>query len=267
MVRCPHSFEAATDVAAPQDDVRAPNHVPRASLLCVVVSLFLLSSCANDPGQQGQQSEHLPPCSSEGSIFATLPYKEWKERYHNDVAAAIDTHLKSINNTGGMPLRCTEESYEALVPPSEELKKIANADVLPAYKEADRQSSLSESDLSSVLLEYLRVYECSLAERASFLTLSVWNENPRFKRGELNEEVAKERNEIEDEQLLAREALNRALTIIGGYDRLRPFALDIECLKRTSLDLRNVLGLTADVASCMPRIWDTKGSLRSLKGD
>ncbi len=62
----------------------------------------------------------------------------------------------------------------------------------------------------------------------------------------------------------ARPTLERTLSIIGGLDRLNLLKLDIECLRRASLDLRNTLGLVAEAASCMPRSWDVRGSLRDM---
>ena len=69
---------------------------------------------------------------------------------------------------------------------------------------------------------------------------------------------------MKEEVALARPTLHRTLSLIGGIDRLRPVDSSFECLQRASLDIRNILGLTAEVTSCLPRILDTRGSLRDL---
>ena len=46
-------------------------------------------------------------------------------------------------------------------------------------------------------------------------------------------------------------------------DRLRALESGMECLARTSLDIRNALGLAAETAACLPRAWDARTSLRT----
>jgi hypothetical protein len=80
--------------------------------------------------------------------------------------------------------------------------------------------------------------------------------------GKFNDATASDAQLIAKERRIARPVLQRTLQLIGGMDRLEPLGVDIECLKRTSLDIRNSLGLISQAASCLTRIEDTQGSLR-----
>jgi len=230
------------------------------ALICCV----LLGACTSDTAQQGAQTDRLPPCSADGSGFELRPFRQWKQYYHDKVNKAVEAHLKTIEETTSNPLQCTAESYSELVPASDELKEIAAS--LPGYyKDLSKLGSVTETDIGPVLLEFLRVYECSMRERQRLLPILVPKEaTGAIYVGEYLESEGADIKIINEELAIARPTLERTLTIIGGYDRLRPLTLDIECIKRTSLDLRNVLGLAADASSCLPRVWDTHGSLRDL---
>ncbi|HLD78804.1 MAG TPA: hypothetical protein VJB16_07285, partial [archaeon] len=136
------------------------------------------------------------------------------------------------------------------------------AQELSPWKEGIR---LSDSDTPAVLLEYIRVFECAMRERGHSLPIKVLEEAQEpLNQMELSRKTTQEDAIIERELATARATLERTLTMLGGFNRLRPLALDLECLKRTSLDLRNVLGLTADTSACLPRAFDARGSLRDL---
>lgn len=220
---------------------------------------LLLGACENT-SNRGLSALRLPSCSKEKSIFADKPYKEWNQLYHKQVDEVIEAHMKAMHKSDTQPLQCTKADQNALVKASDALKK--TAEMIPAWKE--RASGLKESDMQVVLLEFLRVYECSMDEDARYLPLILTKDAP-MARGMFSEEMSRIHAEIDREKVLAREALNRSLSLVSGFDRLAPLSLDIECLKRSSLDLRNILGLASDVSSCLPRVWDAKGSLRDLQ--
>lgn len=223
----------------------------------------LLAACNSDTAEQGAQLDRLPPCSADGSIFAEKPFEEWKELYHSNVSKVVEAHLKSIQDTVNKPLQCTAASYSELVPATDELKEVAG--YLAGYRQGNRLSQVTETDIGPVLLEFVRVYECSMRERGRNLAVIIPEEKvDPLEYGQLYNLSKEDEKKIEEEIAIARPALERTLTMIGGYDRLRPLTLDIECIKRTSLDLRNVLGLASDASSCLPRVWDTHGSLRDL---
>lgn len=232
-----------------------PRHVP-ALLLCIFLSA-VLTGC--EEAGNTNRSLRLAVCSAEGSEFAKKDFGDWKVLYHDNVSAAIESHMQMIKGVSGMPLQCTAADYRSVIPASPALKKIA--EMLPAWRERANNGTLSEADMSAVMLEFLRVYECSMNEYLEYLPVTTrsgagigfWN---------LTERYAKDGATISRERAVSRVALERALSLTGGFDRLLPLSIDVECLKRASLDMRNTLGLASDISSCLPRIWDAKGSLR-----
>ncbi len=176
--------------------------------------------------------------------------------YHDGVNAAVESHLQTMKGITNQPIACTAADYASVLPPSAALRSIG--EMLPAWK--NRLGELHESDMSVVLLEFLRVYECSMNEYLEMLPIS----DRSAMTGTLLEQQSRISNAVRNEQAVAREALVRTIGLTGGFDRLQPLNIDIECLKRASLDLRNTVGLAADVSSCLPRAWDPKGSLRDL---
>jgi hypothetical protein len=215
---------------------------------------LVLAGCEAGVGRV--ESLRLSPCSAEGSVFAERDFTEWKNVYHDAVNAAVESHMQTMRGVTDQPIACTAENYASVLPPSSALRSIGT--MLPAWK--DRLDELHESEMSAVLLEFLRVYECSMNEYLETFAIS----DRSNMTGTLLEQQGRVSNTIRNEEAIAREALIRTLSLTGGFDRLQPLNIDIECLKRASLDVRNTVGLAADVASCMPRSWDIKGSLRDL---
>ncbi|MCF7844707.1 MAG: hypothetical protein K9M03_02670 [Kiritimatiellales bacterium] len=157
----------------------------------------------------------------------------------------------------------------------------------------DNINKLSQLDVGTVLLEYLQMYECAMVERSLFLvrdTLS--QEQNREKRiKELKEDasddvleallkiiknrplswaryiefVAGDRQLILQELTQARRSLERTLSFLSSYNRMRPIDMELTCLQQASLDIRNGLALAADASSCLPRIWNNKDVLRDYK--
>lgn len=226
--------------------------------LCVCA---LLTACGNDYAP-GTQSQRLPACSAEGSIFADTPFDEWADLYHGKVSAAVESHLDTLRNASELPLQCTAEEYADVVPATTALREIAA--YLPGYREGNKLESLNEADIGAVMLEFLRVYECSMLERKSYLLIRIPQEEGTMMSWELLDIKKEQEQKIDDELNVSRATMEKTMALVGGYDRLRPLALDVECIKRASLDLRNVLGLASDASSCLPKAWDTHGSLRDL---
>lgn len=234
-------------------------------VLTCSLAVLLLSACVDTLSNEGREFVRLSPCSASGSIFARTPFNKWPETYHGRVSQVIEEHLKQVGTAVNQALQCTAEELDAAQPALSGLRSIA-AD-LPAWgRDPDRLARLSQSDIGVVLLEYLRVYECALNERRTLLAVLVPTENAAaMERGDALREEADQEQTIEDELRIARPATERTLTVISGFERLRPLGLELECVKRASLDLRNVLGLAAEASACLPRIWDTHGSLRDLE--
>lgn len=225
----------------------------------------MLASCSNifTSPNTGTDTQALASCTGVGSMFEKIPFDDWAKDYHSTVAQVVEAHMDSLNNTAKLPLTCTAPDYASMVRPTGPLHDLA-AELSPWKDDAQKLQALSETEIGPVLDEYLRVYECALNERKNFLQIRVQQSQNGGNDYSNSIEVARQSAIIDHQLALARMALDRTLQIVGGADRLRPLALDIECLKRTSLDIRNILGLVSQVSACLPRIRDARGSLRDL---
>lgn len=291
------------------------------SLWSPLLLTLLLVGCSSTSGEQeafsvwqGLSQEPLPPCTASGSIFAEtfmdslgtpyrLPFEEWADNFHTVVAGVVQAHIDNVQGKGSgffSRLVCSAPDFKAMMAPSGELWNLAAS--LPHWAEfPERLATLSEADIGGVLLEFLRVYECSMQEHLEFLPIQIeplqgycalgsstgdpcvstrkgacsgtyFNtkeecidagfEPKPLNYPELSENMEYRKRRIFEEMLVARTALEQTFALIGGMGNVRPLALELICLERLSLDLRNVLGLTGDVAACLPRIWEGRGSLR-----
>lgn len=232
----------------------------------LIIGLLLLTACSVTGTRQGTQSVQLDPCSAEDSVFEEKKFDDWAKTYHDQVSKTVEAHLRGIRRITTLPLQCTSETFTAQILPSPDLQE--TADMFPMGKRLVAQKKLGEGDMATVLLEFLRVYECSLKEREQYLFTKIPLEEvgPEgvMDIGDLLTKEQEQRQLIARELAVSRPALEQTLSLLGGFDRLQPLSLDIECIKRTSLDLRNVLGLAADASSCLPKAWDTHQSLLNL---
>src|SRR3989338_8272744 len=111
----------------------------------------------------------LPPCTADGTPFATVPFPQWKELYHSTVNTVIDAHL-ATSDAPATALDCTATSVQDVVRPTLALEALARQ--LPPWKPRGGEGffvgtitpPLSEGNLGPVLLEFLRTYECSMIE-------------------------------------------------------------------------------------------------------
>lgn len=239
----------------------------------LAIACVLLAGCGESEGQPSENILQLPECSGKNAIFAGKNASAARSIYHSTVAGVVAAHVSELSDLTARPLQCTANDYRELLRPSAALSALANQ--LPEWGPS-RAGDLSEADLGPVLLEYLRVYECSLHERERFVGIITQDEKGETTTDDdgnavttidsftLSDESEKEKHVILEEYLTARPALERTLAFVGEIDRLRPLSAELECLKRASLDLRNVTGLMAESASCMPKILDARGSLRDL---
>lgn len=235
--------------------------------IAAFIVLSVLGSAVHVRAEEEKQYPVLGPCAWSEDLFSQYPDLEegeenrvdaWRRIYHTTVNDVVEAHLEHTEIT------CTENARET---PSGMLLDLAAK--LPPWSDDEDISRLTERDVGAVLLEHLRVYECSLKEHAFFLPSDIDEEllrrgGGKYERSLHTEELSDRQEEIYAELKLSRRALHRTLTVIGGMDRLRPLNASLECLQRSSLDIRNILGLTADTAACLPRTWDARGSLRDL---
>ena len=194
----------------------------------------------------------------------------WAKKYHSDVEEALEQHLGRSEQP--VTIQCSKESDETFFPAVEKIQEIA--ETLPPWKGEGGTDELSRSDTSTVLLEYLRAYECALAERFLYIPAEVKTEEQRraaqpdgMKMPQIPEltiiSVGQMRQTLE-EIAIARPTLMRALTFTSGLDRLGSLPGEVECLQRASIDIRNALALAADAGACFPRIWEAKDPLRDI---
>lgn len=239
------------------------NPVIRRFVLLTLITCLFLSACdvLSVPGI-GPDNQALAPCTGDTSPFSSLPFNQWSSKYHTTVAQVIEAHIQSLTGTNTAKIICTAPDYASMVQPTDQLKTLAG--LLAPWKDPAKLQALSETELGPVLLEYVRVYECALNERKNFLDVILPKEMNSTDTNVVYPEKATEKAIIDHESALARPALDATLAILSGQDRLRPLALDIECLKRTSLDIRNILGLISQASMCLPRVRDARGSLRDL---
>lgn len=218
-------------------------------------------------GRPPDEHPILAPCSRNDERYAQLGFadlyiEELPDEYHGRVDRVLEEYLEPLD------LTCDAENYAELMKPGEELESLANA--LPTWASGDVE--LSRFDTARVLLEYLRVYECALTEFEGFLLFDTALEEfdingPEYvyHLGGLVKDGFKRIELIRHEQLVARRALHRALTMIGAFERLRPIEAELECMQRVSLDMRNIAALTAETSACLPRAWNAKDTLRDME--
>ena len=227
-----------------------------AVLLLVPVLLQKLPLGAN---LKAPQQPLLPPCSQEGveNLFPTVPnlkpiktLEMWSQRYHAQVEAVLEGHIKQVQSMNS----CNETLISQ---PESSLKMLASS--LPLWK---GERNLKQSDAPAVLSEYLRTYECALVEYNLYLVSEIIKSAET--QPEVNKMIRKAHQHINNEAIISRRALERSLTIASGIHRLQPLDADLTCLQKASLDIRNSLALSAEAASCLPRVWDTKDPLRDL---
>ncbi|MDB4978255.1 MAG: hypothetical protein JWM56_441 [Candidatus Peribacteria bacterium] len=195
-----------------------------------------------------------------GKLLYTGKLEEWRKKYDENVNKILKTHLEQT------AIMCTDLVAE---PPSTELRGLAAE--LPPWQSAKRLETLSEDQMQSVLLEQLRVYQCRLREQIYFRWSTSDAEDLLRKKMISQTDIgtdaimfAAQQTWVDRELEAAPRALERTLKYVEGMNRLRPLDQSLECLSRTSLDIRNILGLAAETSACLPRIWDARGSLRDL---
>lgn len=216
-----------------------------------------------------QENSILTPCSRFTEGYLQLPFtdgnfSQWPKLYHDTAAGIIEEHIQSFSRAP----QCAATTGNDVLPGGQKLQVLAKT--LPSWK----NKTVSQWEMSSVLLEFLRGYECALEERMYFLHPDALNElqSALEENGEstavdltqLAVEVSEEDETITTELATARPTLNRALAVLAGLSRLLPLHTELQCIERSSLDIRNALALGAEAGACLPRIWNVKDPLRDL---
>ncbi|MFH1443961.1 MAG: hypothetical protein ABIG34_01050 [Candidatus Peregrinibacteria bacterium] len=221
--------------------------------------------------KQEEENSILTPCSrfAKNYAYAQLPFRDgsfsqWPTEYHRIVGEVVDEHMQSFSR----PPDCSATTGGGVLPGGAKLSALAKS--LPSWKE----SSVSQWEASSVLLEFLRAYECALEERLYFLhpdallqlemAMQEEGDESDIYLSLLTAEVSEEDQTIATELATARSSLNRTLSVLAGLSRLLPLHSELQCIERASLDIRNALALGAEASACLPRIWNAKDPLRDL---
>lgn len=230
----------------------------------------LYIQCMTSVGDAAYCSSLYPP--------QPLPFDAWGPTYHKNVNEIVeyffgkptDDNL-ALRQSSAIAASCGNGGGGD-VHVSPKLSTIAKG--LEPW--AGSSTAFQSSDIAPVLLEYLRVYECSLAERSTELPLAIWREESA-RRGGLPGGITanpieyqnlltmwyEQKNTINHELSISRPTLERVLALMGTVNMTRMVVQDTECLQRASLDIRNVIALSADAAACLPRIWNAKDPLRN----
>lgn len=236
----------------------------RCALFLAMVTV-LLTSCTQIISEEGATMKRspLPPCTREDTPFENVEFKFWSRDFNRAIDKIVTADLRR-QEEGGRVICNTNN--EAFLPPTPALREIARE--LPPWS-PDRNPGalrqLSESDVGAVLIELLRTYECSLREYRFFLPseplIGGEEDSSPLYIGDYLEEIVESDDIIAQGLVLARANVRRTIALLGPLGLLQPLQDELTCIQRLSLDLRNTLGLTAEVSSCLPRTWDTRGSL------
>jgi hypothetical protein len=123
-----------------------------------------------------------------------------------------------------------------------------------------------------VVADFQRLYECKLSEfDASWSTTVVAQGYDRYdssaQKGKPitqfteTPRIVEFQNSLHEEVELTRLALQRSLLTLRSLELGAPINVELNCLEREMLDMRNELSLLADASACFPRIWDAATSL------
>jgi hypothetical protein len=216
----------------------------------------------------GREEEDLYEITREDLQFPGPPdvIDMWTERYHKRVEQIVDEYLANMQ----FEIDCLNSNVDQLVPPGAQM--LALAAQLPPWENGGG-ADLSYVDTPTVLLEFLRTYECALTERYFFSFGDVTKElkeimarnDAELLWGEVIEEYVEQARKIGHEMSIARPAMNRVLTVTSGRGRLKNLDIEAECFYRATMDLRNAMSLAAEASACFPRVQDTKDPLRDYE--
>ncbi|MDA1208757.1 MAG: hypothetical protein O2904_01850 [bacterium] len=250
---------------------------PTTSLITLCALLISAIPTVKAAPEVGQRYPILAPCSryedryTDVADFLNMQFEDWDDIYHEQISAAIEEYIKPAEE-----IKCTQDN---LLPVSagSAIGRIARS--LPPWAEPDEFAKLKRTDIGSVLLEYLRTYECAMTDHNFFLPIDIITQKfeeaagggppLQFIRGfslmSVAAEMGARRIKMMEEFAISRPSLERSLMVVSGIGRLGPIDAELQCLQRGSLDLRNALALGADAAMCLPRVWDARDVLRDIE--
>ena len=189
----------------------------------------------------------------------------WPRVFHQCVRTVINAHRMASKAQDAMPgLSCLTDDEQGREPPTPALLQLAMT--LPPWRPGSAWGifsgppappNLSETDMTSVLEEFIRIYECSMLE-----FIQEAQPYPDESVGLFTERNTRQAESMREELATARASVERTLMLLGSLDRLRPLLRPLRCFLQASIDIRNAFGLFAEATSCMPRAWDPFTELR-----
>lgn len=189
----------------------------------------------------------------------------WPRIFHACVRSVIEAHrLASTGQDESPGLACLTDDEEGREPPTPVLLQLAMT--LPPWRPGGTWGlfagppgppNLSETDMTPVLEEFVRIYECSMLE---FIQEALPYEGETM--GLFTERNTRQADSMREELATARDSVERTLLLLGSLDRLRPLLRPLRCFLQASVDIRNAFGLFSEATSCMPRTWDPFTELR-----
>ncbi|MFA6523728.1 MAG: hypothetical protein WCS85_05165 [Candidatus Peribacteraceae bacterium] len=216
---------------------------------------------AQKPGTStGRTIPGLRPCGANPDLFPQNyedpEAKAWDQQVTQRITLAIEMTYQKQKSPS-----CDDDGKAVPL-----VQTIAKS--LPQWKDLNRTPTAA--DTGDVLLDYLDAYGCALKAKSATTIVNDLQvranqlEDP-LTYPEAVEKALEWRKEVEERLGEEREALRRTLFLLQGGSRISPLEHSLVCLTRASKDLRNVLGLLAEAATCIPtRTWDVQGWLRFI---
>ena len=216
---------------------------------------------------------NIGPCSRFDDVYEQFTFsstrpEEWPEIYHTTVAQVVAEYVDIDSRNAA---DCTAESADRLLPAGDQLRDLA--DKLPLWQTEEALIALRRSDLGAVLLEHLRLYECTLNEENQLLLAQVFardattpagSSSPILDTATYLEISGREQSLIDRELRTARPALNETLKLLSLRNLTSAADAELECLQRSSLDIRNAFSLSAEAMQCLPRTFDVRDPLHPV---
>jgi hypothetical protein len=211
-------------------------------------------------------------CTSSGTIFDVridekmdIP-SEVVQKYHRMMSAAFAEHERALATPSAWT--CSANTFERMAPRSQTLSAMAST--MPQWKK--RLQDVTFVKFPDVVADFQRLYECKLSEfDASWSTTVVAQGYDRYdssaQKGKPitqfteTPRIVEFQNSLHEEVELTRLALQRSLLTLRSLELGAPINVELNCLEREMLDMRNELSLLADASACFPRIWDAATSL------
>lgn len=132
------------------------------------------------------------------------------------------------------------------------------------------QRTVDWQSFAAVLAEYLREYECKMAElEASSAVLEPTDFGFSSKE---SEDYMERMSRAEwaarmfyENRIHARLAIERTIQALKSAEQHFQLTKDLVCLQRTTMDIQAEMTLLADTVSCLPKIWDAAMSIHDRK--